>query len=137
MLRRQDPTFRAVENEETGQTMISGMGELHLEVIQHRLTRDFGLNVKFYKPRVNYRETIGGDQPTWSASATVRWAASRCLLGSTSTSPLEDPVGAGVSSTALPPDHHVRPSAHGGRLDELRRASRRRRTDRRFPVDRA
>lgn len=60
MLRRQDPTFRAVENEEIGQTIISGMGELHLEVIQHRLTRDFNLNVKFYKPRVNYRETIGG-----------------------------------------------------------------------------
>ena len=56
MLRRQDPTFQAVENEEIGQTIISGMGELHLEVIQHRLTRDFGLNVKFYKPRVNYRE---------------------------------------------------------------------------------
>ncbi|WP_168565435.1 elongation factor G [Crateriforma spongiae] len=60
MLRRQDPTFQAVENEDIGQTLISGMGELHLEVIQHRLTRDFGLNVKFYKPRVNYRETIGG-----------------------------------------------------------------------------
>ncbi len=59
MLKRQDPTFKAIENSETGQTLISGMGELHLEVIQHRLTRDFGLNVKFYKPRVNYRETIG------------------------------------------------------------------------------
>jgi len=58
MIKRQDPTFRAVENEELGQTLISGMGELHLEVIQHRLTRDFGLKVKFYKPRVNYRETI-------------------------------------------------------------------------------
>ncbi len=59
MLKRQDPTFNAIENSETGQTLISGMGELHLEVIQHRLTRDFGLKVKFYKPRVNYRETIG------------------------------------------------------------------------------
>jgi elongation factor G len=58
MLKRQDPTFDARENEETGQTLISGMGELHLEVIQHRLTRDFGMKVKFYKPRVNYRETI-------------------------------------------------------------------------------
>ncbi len=58
MLKRQDPTFHASENPESGQTLISGMGELHLDVIKHRLTRDFHLNVKFYKPRVNYRETI-------------------------------------------------------------------------------
>ncbi len=58
MLKRQDPTFRAQESEETGQTIISGMGELHLEVIKHRLLRDFNLNVKVHKPRVSYRETI-------------------------------------------------------------------------------
>jgi elongation factor G len=58
MLKRQDPTFNAIENEESAQTLICGMGELHLDVIKHRLTRDFNLNVKFYKPRVNYRETI-------------------------------------------------------------------------------
>jgi elongation factor G len=58
MLKRQDPTFRAQENEETGQTLISGMGELHLEVIQHRLERDFNLKVKVHRPRVSYRETI-------------------------------------------------------------------------------
>ena len=58
MLLRQDPTFHAVENEETGQTIISGMGELHLEVIKHRLLRDFNLDVKVHKPRVSYRETI-------------------------------------------------------------------------------
>jgi elongation factor G len=58
MLRKQDPTFTASESEETGQTLISGMGELHLEVIQHRLRRDFKLNVKVHQPRVSYRESI-------------------------------------------------------------------------------
>ncbi len=58
MMKRQDPTFRARENEDTGQTLISGMGELHLEVIKHRLLRDFRLNVRVHKPRVSYRETI-------------------------------------------------------------------------------
>ncbi len=70
MLKRQDPTFNAVENEESGQTLISGMGELHLDVIKHRLTRDFNLNVKFYKPRVSYRETI-------HAAATVEGQCNR------------------------------------------------------------
>jgi len=58
MMKRQDPTFRARENEETGQTLISGMGELHLEVIKHRLLRDHKLNVRVHKPRVSYRESI-------------------------------------------------------------------------------
>jgi elongation factor G len=58
MLKRQDPTFRAGDSTETGQTLISGMGELHLEVIKHRLLRDFKLKVKVHKPRVSYRETV-------------------------------------------------------------------------------
>lgn len=58
MMKRQDPTFRARENEETGQTLISGMGELHLEIIKNRLLRDFKLNVRVHKPRVSYRETV-------------------------------------------------------------------------------
>jgi elongation factor G len=58
MLKRQDPTFRAQENEETGQTLISGMGELHLEVIKHRLLREFKLNARVHNPRVSYRETV-------------------------------------------------------------------------------
>lgn len=57
LLKRQDPTLR-VESSETGQTLIRGMGELHLEIIKNRLLRDFSLNVKFHKPQVSYRETI-------------------------------------------------------------------------------
>jgi len=59
MMKRQDPTFRAIESEETGQTLISGMGELHLEVIRHRLERDFNLKCRVHKPRVSYKETLG------------------------------------------------------------------------------
>ncbi len=58
LLKKQDPTFSAKENEDTGQTLIAGMGELHLEVIKNKLLRDFNLNVKVHKPRVSYRETI-------------------------------------------------------------------------------
>jgi elongation factor G len=57
-LSKQDPTFRASVSEETGQTIISGMGELHLEVIKHRMERDFNLKVKVHKPRVSYRESV-------------------------------------------------------------------------------
>ncbi|MCG3126107.1 MAG: Elongation factor G [Phycisphaerae bacterium] len=58
MLARSDPTFEYRSVAETGQTLISGMGELHLEVICHRLERDMGVAVKVGKPRVAYRETI-------------------------------------------------------------------------------
>jgi elongation factor G len=57
MLKRQDPTLN-VSGGETGQTLIRGMGELHLEVIKNRLLRDFNLNVRFHKPQVSYRESI-------------------------------------------------------------------------------
>ncbi len=58
MLSRSDPTFEYRLNEETGQTLISGMGELHLEVMCHRLERDWRVPVRVGKPRVAYRETI-------------------------------------------------------------------------------
>ena len=57
-LSRQDPTFTARVSADTGQTIISGMGELHLEVLRNRLLRDFNLNVRVHKPRVSYRETV-------------------------------------------------------------------------------
>ena len=58
-LTEEDPTFKARVDDQTGQTIISGMGELHLEVLTQRLTREFGLNVRVGKPQVVFRETIG------------------------------------------------------------------------------
>ena len=57
-LSEEDPTFRSHEDKETGQRLIAGMGELHLEIITDRLKRQFGLEVRVGKPQVVFRETI-------------------------------------------------------------------------------
>jgi elongation factor G len=57
-LAEEDPTFAVSINEETGQTIISGMGELHLEVLVERMTREFGVKANVGKPQVAYKETI-------------------------------------------------------------------------------
>jgi elongation factor G len=58
-LAEEDPTFQVQTDEETGQTLISGMGELHLEIIVDRLTREFNVDANVGRPQVAYRETIG------------------------------------------------------------------------------
>ena len=58
-LAEEDPTFRVHTNQETGQTIIAGMGELHLEIIIDRLPREFKVEANVGKPRVAYRERPG------------------------------------------------------------------------------
>jgi len=60
LIARDDPTFSYRMDPETGQMLISGMGELHLEVIVHRIMREYKVNVRVGKPRVSYRETVKG-----------------------------------------------------------------------------
>jgi len=57
-LSEEDPTFRVQTNEETGQTIISGMGELHLEILRDRMFREFSVEANVGKPEVAYKETI-------------------------------------------------------------------------------
>ncbi len=59
-LAEEDPTFRVQTNEETGQTEISGMGELHLEILVDRMLREFRVDANIGRPQVSYRETVKG-----------------------------------------------------------------------------
>ncbi|MFW5888038.1 MAG: elongation factor G [Bacteriovoracia bacterium] len=60
LLKMEDPTFNYFSNKETGQLLIYGMGELHLEVVVDRLQREFKLGINVGKPQVSYRETVKG-----------------------------------------------------------------------------
>jgi elongation factor G len=59
-LAEEDPTFQVATNEETGQTEISGMGELHLEILVDRMKREYNVEANVGRPQVSYRETIRG-----------------------------------------------------------------------------
>ena len=107
MMKRQDPTFRAIESEETGQTLISGMGELHLEVIRHRLERDFNLHCRVHRPRVSYKETL-------LRAATVSGSINRQVGGQTlvatvtiAGAPTNEQTGVTVEQGWFPESEHL------------------------------
>jgi elongation factor G len=64
-LSEEDPTFKIRLDEETGQTIMSGMGELHLEILVDRMVREFSVKASVGKPQVAYRETITKTSSTW------------------------------------------------------------------------
>ncbi|QDU39840.1 Elongation factor G [Maioricimonas rarisocia] len=103
-LSKQDPTFKAKVSDETGQTIISGMGELHLEVLRERLQRDFNLNVKVHKPRVSYRETV--QKPVESDGEFSRTTAGESQFASVRirVEPFEAERGVEVTSELTPGD---------------------------------
>ena len=65
-LAEEDPTFKVKNDEETGQTVISGMGELHLDILVERMRREFNVDANIGKPQVAYRETIRGTVEKYS-----------------------------------------------------------------------
>jgi elongation factor G len=78
-LSEEDPTFKIRYDEETGQTIISGMGELHLDVLTDRMIREFGVGVKVGKPQVAYKETI--TEPVEAEGRFVRQSGGRGQFG--------------------------------------------------------
>jgi elongation factor G len=79
LLAREDPTFRWHIDRETGQTLISGMGVLHLEIKTHRLREDFRLKVRVSQPHVSYRETLA--RPVRVEGECVRHAGTAGMFG--------------------------------------------------------
>jgi elongation factor G len=78
-LSEEDPTFRVRSDQETGQTLISGMGELHLEVIVDRMLREFRVDANVGRPQVAYRETI--TKPAKAEGRFVRQSGGRGMYG--------------------------------------------------------
>ena len=69
-LAEEDPTFQVQQDEETGQTIIKGMGELHLDILVDRMRREFKVEANVGKPQVAYRETIRRDRSRSSSTPT-------------------------------------------------------------------
>ncbi|MEO1266869.1 MAG: elongation factor G [Myxococcota bacterium] len=91
----EDPSFRVSVNDETGQTLIAGMGELHLEIIQDRLLREFKVGARIGKPQVAYRETIRGTSDV--EGRFVRQSGGRGMFGHVKMKLSPNAMGQGIT----------------------------------------
>ena len=94
-LMAEDPTFRVRTDEQTGQVVIAGMGELHLEIIVDRLKREFSVEASVGKPQVAYKETLTA--PAEGHGRFVRQTGGRGQFGEA-----EDPAAAAAAGDRLP-----------------------------------
>jgi elongation factor G len=119
-LAAEDPTLQVTYDEERGQTMLSGMGELHLEVLVRRLADEFNVQVRVGKPQVIYRETIQGDAEVTETFA--REIAGKAQYAGVKMAVKPAANGAGVTFVNLLPDTEPLPpeivqAVHQGVVD--------------------
>jgi elongation factor G len=121
LLSKEDPTFRWRMDPETGQTLMSGMGMLHLEVKRHRMERDFRLKPRVGKPRVSYRETL--KSPITSVGEIDKRTASGQGLFGRLTVAFDNQRGGGIKAgSKIKPDvipAHLLAAAEKGLLSAL------------------
>ncbi len=121
VLRREDPTFGCKYDEETGQTIISGMGELHLEILQNKIRRDLGVDVRVGQPKVAYKEAI--TKPIEAEGKFVKQSGGRGQYGHAviSVEPMLDEEGYYVSKNEVEsavvggsiPKEYIKPTING------------------------
>jgi elongation factor G len=118
-LTEEDPTFKLKVDEDTGQTLISGMGELHLDVLIHRLARDHGITTHVGKPQVVHRETISKTASAEGSFSKPGATGARTATAKVYVRPLERGAGARVISL-LPDESIYPPGLAAAALDTLK-----------------